>query len=365
MTARRCANPWRILSARERHLRPLAAFLLCVCVCLALACRRGEADARGPTARVERGRLERIVVATGTIEAENEVEVRSRIPGIIERIHVSAGEAVKAGQTLIELERELLVAQVTEAQAGVSAVKVEAHYARLALDRAQGLSHRDVASERALDDARARSEAAQAGLAKARAALESLDVQLRYATIRAPRDGRVLEVAVEEGAAISSVASVTGGTLLLTLGDASGIFLEGLVDENEVARISVGRPARIRTEAHPDRTFDGTLRKIEPLGRRIQNVTYFEVEIAIEGDAAALLRPRMSADADIVAEVVENALQVPDTALRWDENGIHVRRRLGEGSEESEDRRVEIGIVQGARVELRSGLDEGDVVELQ
>jgi HlyD family secretion protein len=348
--------------------RALAIVAVAGCLAATLVgsagCGRREAAASAPTARVERARLERIVVATGTIEAEDEVEVRSRIPGIIERIHVAANDRVSANQPLVELEKELLVAQVAEARAGVSAAEVEDRYAKIALDRARGLASRDATSARALDDASARAGTAAATLARARAVLESLEVQLRYATIRAPRDGVVLDVAVEEGSAISSVTSVTGGTLLLTLADTKALHLEGLVDENEVARLVVGQPARVRTEAFPDRAFAGTVRKISPLGKRVQNVTYFEIEVAIGDDGASLLRPRMSGDADVVTEVAEGVLIVPDTALRYGPEGVHVLRPGSDG-EEPEQRPVEIGIVDGPRVEIRKGLDEGDPVLLQ
>ena len=79
----------------------------------------GAEQALGPTAKVEKGRLERLVVATGTIEPIREVEVRPRIAGIIEKIHVDAGDSVEPGQPLVEIERELLASQVREAEAAL------------------------------------------------------------------------------------------------------------------------------------------------------------------------------------------------------------------------------------------------------
>jgi len=347
---------------RQRSWRVLYA--LAWLALTSFACDRGDASPTGPVARVERGRLERIVVATGTIEAENEVEVRSRIPGIVEVIHVSPGDRVQAGQPLIELEKELLDAQLAEARAGLRAAEVEERYAAIALRRVTGLKQKEAASARALDDGRDRAEKAVAALAKARAAAVSLEVQRRYATITAPRDGTVLDVDVEIGTAVAPVGAVTGGTLLATVAEAAKVHLEGLVDENEIGRIALGQPARVRTEAYPERRFAGVLRKITPLGKRVQNVTYFEVEVELTDTDATLLRPRMSGDAEIVAEVIEAALHVPETALRYGTEGALVRRIAGAGSA-AQEVRVEIGVVDGAKVEIRSGLAEGDTVELQ
>ncbi len=342
------------------RFRPVLAPLLCAAL---LGCGP-DAPERVPTARVERGAIERIVVATGTVEPENEVEVRPRVPGIVEHIAVEAGDPVEKDQVLVELERELLEAQVAEAKAAVRAAQVERRFAGIELERATSMRERGATSAKTLDDARNRSQAAAADLARAQARLTSLDVQLRYATIRSPIDGTVLDVVVEEGSAVSPVTSVTGGTLLLSLAGTASVHLEGLVDENEVAHLAEGQAARVTTEAYPDRVFAGRLAKIAPLGQRVQNVTYFEVEIAIEDDHAELLKPRMSGDADIVTEEVPEALTVPETALRYGGDGISVRVLRNGDASATESRPVKIGIVDGSRVQILEGLEAGDVVRV-
>jgi HlyD family secretion protein len=150
---------------------------------------------------------------------------------------------------------------------------------------------------------------------------------------------------------------------LLSLAGTAAMHLEGLVDENEVARLEIGQPARIRTEAFGDRIFQGRLREIAPLGQRIQNVTYFEVKIEITDPDAELLKPRMSGDAEIVTEVVEGALVVPETALHYRGDQIFVE--VVDGAAAPEARDVRIGIVDGERVQVLEGLAEGEQVRLQ
>jgi HlyD family secretion protein len=319
----------------------------------------------GPTAKVEKGRIERIVVATGTIEPIREVEIRPRIAGIIEKIHVEAGDQVEEQQPLIEIERELLASQVHEAEAALREARVELRFAKIDLDRSDELESAGATSAQKRDTARARHERALALVARASAALETLATQLSYATVRSPIAGRVLDVHVEEGSAVSPVTAVTGGTLLLSLAATETLRLRGLVDENEIARIALGQPARIRTEAFADRTFEGVVSEIAPLGQRIQNVTYFELEIEVTDPAAQELRPRMSGDADVVVEVAENALFVPETALRYRGEQIYVEKVLHDSSARLEPVDIEIGIVDGSRVQVLSGLAEGDEVHLQ
>ncbi|MCG8589682.1 MAG: efflux RND transporter periplasmic adaptor subunit [Proteobacteria bacterium] len=309
--------------------------------------------------------IKRLIVATGTIEPQKEVEVRPRIAGIVERIAVEAGDWVEADQVLVEIERDLLEAQLREADAAVEAAEVERRFAEIERRRAQDLQDRGATATRVLDDARARFETSVASLARARANRDRLATQLRYATIRAPLAGRVLNVPVEEGNAVSPVTAVTGGTLLLSIAATKSLHLEGLVDESEIPRVAVGQTAEVRTEAFGERAFAGQVRDISPVGNRVQNVTYFEVEVEIVDPEASLLKPRMSGDADIVAEVVPDALTVPESALRYRGERIYVNVVTGDEAQPRDERDVEIGIVNGSRVQVLSGLAEGERVEVQ
>jgi len=334
---------------------------LAVALLLVFACG-GDAAPPPATAKVERGRIERIVVATGTIEPAKEVEVRPRIPGIIEHIHVEPGDRVEPGQLLVEIDRELLASQAAEAAAALVEAKVALRFAASELGRAEQLVKNGARSVQHLDDMRSRSDAAAARVAAAAAKLETLTTQLGYARVTSPLAGRVLEVEVEEGSAVSPVTAVTGGTLLLSLAATSTQHLEGLVDENEVARVAVGQPARLRTEAFGEQSFTGRVRKISPVGQRVQNVTYFEVEVEVTDPAGEKLRPRMSGDAEIVTEVIEDALLLPESALRYRGEQIYVEVANGAGFA---PRDVRIGIVDGTRVQVADGLAEGDEVALR
>jgi HlyD family secretion protein len=234
---------------------------------LALGCGGGESEVEIPTAAAERKTIRRIVVATGTVEPEGEVEVRPRIAGIVDRIRVEEGDLVDPGQVLIEVERELIEARVREARALLEVAEVEHRFARIQLARARELQRKGASSDSQLDDAEARFESAVASRSRAQAGLTTLEVELRYATVRAPQAGKVLDVAVELGAAVSPVTSVTGGTVLVTMAGTDRLHLKGSVDENEIARVEVGQRALIRTEAFGDRSFEGSVREIAPLAQ--------------------------------------------------------------------------------------------------
>ena len=335
---------------------------LLACVGALLGCG-APAPPESPRATAERGEVERIVVATGTIEPATEVEVRPRIAGIIERIRVAEGDHVRTGQVLVDIERDLLASQVAEAEAALVEAEVAERFAKIELERREKLLENGAASPQQLDDARARYDGAVASKARAQAQRNTLRTQLGYATIHATLDGRVLDVHVEEGNAVSPVTAVTGGTLLLTLAGEETLRLEGLVDENEVARVVVGQRARIQTEAYEDRVFEGVVREIAPLGERVENVTYFKVKVELVDEGASVLRPRMSGDAEIVAETVSDATVIPERALHYRGDEIYVR--IPNGEAEPEERDVRVGIVDGDRVQILDGLGPGEEVFLQ
>ena len=359
-TPSRHGAPTKSARLRSAPLR----WILAVALAPAACSDTGENEI-GPTATVDLGRIERIVVATGTIEPAREVQVRARIAGIIEKIHVDAGDPVELGQPLVEIERELLAAHVREAEAGLKGARIEQRYAKIAQARTHKLRGESAISPDKLDAANSRAEMAAAAVAQAAARLDSLSTQLSYATVRSPLSGRVLDVPIEEGSAVSPVTSVTGGTVLLSLAATDKLHLKGLVDENEIARVALGQSVRVRTEAYGDRIFDAVVSDIAPVGQRVQNVTYFELELDIEDADASLLRPRMSADGEIIAEVVEQALVVTETALRYRGDEIYLDTVSRQSEPAVVPVQVTIGIVDGDRVQILSGVEAGTEVVLQ
>ena len=347
----------------RRVLLLLVVVIVAVAVATTLWLRRPTNDI-GPTARVERGSIEHLVVASGTIEPEQLVEVRPKISGIVEHFRVDAGDRVKAGQVVAEIDRETLEAAVREARAVLQEARVATDQTALDLHRTENLFGRGVESKEALDRARNQHAGGAARVERAEATLEKLEQELAYATITAPIDGVVLRRSLDPGAAVASVAAVTGGTVLMIIADTSRMHLLGKVDENEIALVKVGQEARIRTEAYPDRVFAGRVRKIASIGDRKENVTSFEVEVdVLEGGDS--MWPRMSGDADIVAEVHADALTLPEAALRYEGDAVLDDVVERNSAPRLVPRRVRSGVVSGGRVEIAEGLAEGDEVKLQ
>ncbi len=357
-------------------------------------------------AKVERGDLAKSVVATGKIEPITKVEIKSKASGIVKKLYVDAGDRVKTGQVLAELDREEIEALVRSQEAQLqsseaNARAAEADYQRAKVDaegpdipmlkrayeRAQQMARDGVVSQSALDDAqknyqvavnkrdvaRAQLTVNQAKIAqsladvqKTRANLAQLKEQLSYTTITSPLDGVVLSRDVEIGDAVSSILVMgSAATLVMTLGDTSEVYVKGKVDESDIGKVYLGQPARIKVESFKDKTFTGKVTKISPMGVEKDNVTTFEVRVSITNPGGEL-KAAMTANAEIILEEHKNVLQIPEGAVLYDKDkkaSVEVPDPAGKDGKRKVA--VNLGISNGAKAEVLGGLKEGEQVVLQ
>lgn len=357
-------------------------------------------------ATVERGDLARSVVATGKVEPQTKVEVKSKASGLVKNVLVDYGQHVRAGQVLVELDKEELAARVREAraalegaqasvasaQASVERGKVDADnpdlpFLKSNLERSQQLFDRGIISRTDLENAekayqialnkqlsaergvtvtRADVERAKAEVSKSQAMLERALEDLRNATIVSPMDGVVLSRDVEPGDAVSSILVMgSQATLVATLGNTADLYVKGKVDEADIGKIYVGQPARIVVESFKDRKFGGAVTKISPLGNEKDNVTTFEVRVSIQtpGDE---LRANMTANAEIILEEKPGVLLISESAVIYDKERntfVEVPDAAAEGGKRRIP--VKLGISNGVKTEVVEGLEEGQQVILQ
>ncbi|HZE26262.1 MAG TPA: efflux RND transporter periplasmic adaptor subunit [Terriglobales bacterium] len=357
-------------------------------------------------AKVEKGDLAKSVVATGKVEPITKVEIKSKASGIVKKLYVDAGDRVKKGQLLAELDKEEIEARVAQAHAQVEAseasakgseadlerAKVDAEgpdvpLLKRAYDRAQGMAKEGVVSASALDDAqknyelalnkqnvakaqllvlRAKIGQARAQVAQDHANLKQLEEQLGYTTITSPIDGIILSRDVEVGDAVSSILVLgSSATLIMTEGDTSEVYVKGKVDESDIGKVYMAQPARIKVESFKDKTFNGKVTKISPMGVEKDNVTTFEVRVSINNPGGEL-KAAMTANAEIILEEHKNVLQIPEGSILYDKDKkASVEIPDEKGKEGKRKLAVNIGISNGAKTELLNGLKEGDQVVLQ
>jgi HlyD family secretion protein len=357
-------------------------------------------------AKVEKGDLAKSVVATGKVTPITKVEVKSKASGIVKKLYVEYGDTVKKGQLLAQLDKVEIEAQVDQSRAALQASEAnlassEADYERAKVDaegpdvpllkreydRAIQMAQDGVVSQTALDDAdknykmalnkqnvskaqvtvlKAKIAQSQAEVVRDQANLKQLEEQLSYTDIVSPIDGIVLSRDVEMGDAVSSILVLgSSATLVMTLGDTSEVYVKGKVDESDIGKVYLGQPARIKVESFKDKTFNGKVTKISPMGVEKDNVTTFEVRVSINNPGGEL-KAEMTANAEIILEEHKNVLQIPEGALIYDKDKkASVDIPDPKAKDGMKKLAVNIGISNGAKTEVLSGLKEGDQVVLQ
>jgi HlyD family secretion protein len=357
-------------------------------------------------AKVTRVDVAKSVVATGKIQPITKVEVKSKASGIVEKLYVDINNVVHKGQELAQLDQQEISAQVEaqRAQLGAAQANVGTYEAnieqdkvnaaapdlpmyKLTLDRNQEMAKDGIVSQQALNDANkdylaaltrrdsskaqigvdtAKLRQAKAQVAQSQASLKQLEEQLSYTTIVAPMDGVILSRDVEIGDAVSSILVLgSTATLVMTEGDVNEVYVQGKVDEADIAHVYLGQPARIKVESFRDRVFNGKVTKISPMGVEKDNVTTFEVRVSINNPNGEL-KALMTANAEILLDEHKGVLTVPENAVVYD-NQKNASVEVPDKSKKDGQRKVDVkvGLSNGSVTEIVSGLKEGDQVVLQ
>lgn len=385
----------------------IPALLLIVLIAV-VTVARGSGTKIDPSklAKATRGDIAKSVVATGKIQPITKVELKSKASGIVEKLFVDINQHVHKGQVLAQLDQQEILAQVAaqKAQLAASQANVVSFRANIAQDKVNAeapdlpmykatyernlaMSNDGVVSKQALDDAdrnyvaaknkrdasvaqisvdQAKLQQAEAQVQQAQASLDQLNEQLSYTTLVSPMDGVVLSRDVEIGDAVSSILVLgSTATLVMTLGDTTQVYVQGKVDEADIGSVYLGQPARIRVESFPNKTFNGKVTKIAPLGVEKDNVTTFEVRVSIDNPTGEL-KANMTANAEILVTEHKNTLTVPEQALVYD-NKKNASVFVPDPKQKDGQRKVPVkaGISNGSRTEILEGLKEGDTVVLQ
>ena len=357
---------------------------------------------------VTRQDIHQKVLATGTVTLKTgaEVKIGARISGQVKSLLVKIGDFVRAGETIAIIEHEDLLSRVARFQADLDAEKarlvkirvegpleiskalaereelqVQTKLAQKMLERNQELNKKGFVSTTVLDQARERLEVLLAGInlaneelklkqsqlinnsrlaeamvERAAANLNEEEIQLTYASITAPIDGIVAFVSTQEGETV--VASLNAPTFV-NLIDLRKLEVTVFVDETDIGRIKVGQTAKFTVDTFADQFFDGKVREVHPKAVIKDNVVNYQVILDIEEKKVAKLRPEMTANVVITTGTRKKVLTLLKEAVKRKGKKTFVVMQAGSGLE---DQSIELGWRDGGKIEVVSGLNEGDEV---
>jgi len=318
--------------------------------------RSSDGEVRYRTAKVERGAIAAVVVASGTLNATTTVQVGSQISGQVKDIYADFNTTVKKDQVIARIDPSTFELRVNQAradldsaqsavavarsnqaaaQATIGQVKVNLADAQRDFERKKALVDKNYISGAELDKARtvldstreqlkavdaqlkvsqAQIQSAQAAVKQRQSLLQQAEVDLERTVIRAPVDGTVILRNVDAGQTVA--ASLQAPVLFTIAQDLRDMQVEAAIDEADVGRLRAGMAATFAVDAFPRRSFQGEIRQIRKSPQNVQNVVSYTVVISAANPDMALL-PGMTANVRIAVENRASALKVPNAALRW------------------------------------------------
>ena len=275
---------------------------------------------------------------------------------------MEAGQQVKSGDTLVELDDRDLLTERQGALTDIEGAKLAVTRAKGNFGRGEGLFSAKLSSKETFDNLSNDLAVAENTLIKAQRSLQAVDDKLTKTRILSPTDGTVLIMPVVEGQVVTAAASVNSGTSLMTVANLSSLIVDTNVNQVDVAKLVVGRPVAVRMDALREPPMSAVIRFIAPVASVKNNVKGFQVEARIV-DPSPSLRPGMTVNVTVPIDSARNALCVPVSAVFDDGDAkvVYVRPRAGQ----PEKRRVQLGVTNYFYTQVNDGVRDGEEVLLQ
>ena len=274
----------------------------------------GAPGAQYVTGEVTQGPLAVTVSATGTLAPRDQVDVGSEVSGRIDALYADYNDHVTKGEKLARINTDQIMAQLDQARATLAQAAATLTQDRDTIARYAKLRKSNAVSPQEYDTAVGDYGRAKGGMALAAAQVKSDETLLTKATIFAPIDGVVLDRKVSVGQTL--VAAMTTPVLYTLASDLSQMELDVDIDEADVGAVRPGQPASFTVDAYPNRTFAARLIQVRNAPQTVQNVVTYKGVLLVP-NKQMLLKPGMTATATITAAKINDALKVPNAALRF------------------------------------------------
>lgn len=323
------------------------------------------------------GAVEISVMATGTIQPVDKVDVGTQVSGIVQKIFVDFNSRVKKGDVLAELDKLTLIEKVTSAEASLASAQSDLNFAQQNYNRTKQLFDAKAATLVSYEEAANKLAQGKTALTNAQANLHQNRVNLSYATITSPIDGVVLNRAVEQGQTVA--ASFNTPTLFTIANDLTKMQVEANVDEADIGKVKTGQRVSFYVDAFPADVFEGTVNQVRLEPVVTNNVVTYTVIIEAPNPDLKLL-PGMTANITIITGE-QSGVVVPMEAIYFTltpevakKMNVDPAQLAESGSKEKglwvksggtyERRKVVTGLQDGVNGVITSGLNMGEEVVL-
>ena len=332
------------------------------------------------TTRLERGDLTETVTATGTLESATQVDVGTQVTGIIDKLYADYNTIVKKGELIAEIEKTLLDSDLRSAEANVESARLTYEYNLTNYNRDKVLHDKELISDYEFQTSKKDLEVSKAAYDKAKADRVRAAKNLNYAEIYSPIDGIVISREVEVGQTVVSSMNVAN---LSVIADLDNLQVVGDVDEADIGQVKVGQRVTFSVDAYPQDLFEGTVTQVRLNPTTESNVVTYEVVVATANPDHKLI-PGLTANLTIYVMSEDNILLLPAAAFNFQPQEFADAPQLPQAGQPLDrsafgpdqrsvwvvegdklvNRAVSVGLSNGVRTQVTSGLDEGAVVAL-
>jgi HlyD family secretion protein len=336
-----------------------------------------RANHKGPAyeyATVSRGNILEHVTASGSLSAVVSVDVGSQVSGKITHLYVDFNSPVHKGQLVAEIDPTVYEAQLQQAQGDLASSRADVTLKHQNLERKKILVPLKAASQLDLDQAVAELAQAEATVTIKEAALHSATANLGYCKITAPVDGIVISRKVDEGQTV--IAAMSTPVLFTVAQDITKMNITADISEADIGQVKSGQDVEFGVDAFPNEVFHGKVSQVRKSPTTTQNVVTYQTIIAVANPEQKLF-PGMTADVSILVQQRDNALKVPNAALRYSppdnakfttappkqlERAQQLAYVLQPGNTTLAPKIVRTGATDGVSTEILDGLSQGDHV---
>ena len=359
------------MKKRTKIILALVALLLIAGI-IAMMAKKGQNEVISfQTTQVEPGDISTTITATGTIEPVKTVDVGTQVSGIVKRMYVDYNSVVRRGQVIAELVRTNLQSDLSTAQARLRSEQIELEYQKKNYARFAELKQKDLVSLSEYDVALENYRKAQENVRIAQQDVARAKTNLGYATVYSPIDGVVIQKSVEEGQTVAS--SFSTPSICRIAKDLTDMQCIAKVDEADIGEVREGQRVTFTVDAYPDDVFSGSVKQVRQNPVTTNNVVTYEVVISAP-NADLKLKPGLTASITIYTLERSGVMSVPSAALRFTpETSVFGNKYVIQDTTAEHKlwtlkdnvltaHKVEIGVTDGIRTEVISGLDEGTTV---
>ena len=314
--------------------------------------------------------IEEKIVATGSVIPEDEVNIVPQISGIIDEIYVEEGEEVNEGDLLAKIKVVPNEQALNSAEGRVKTSRIILNNSKKEFDRNKKLFDKGVISEQEFNSIELRYNQDAQNLDNAMSDLQIIKLgsiggsAATNTIVRSTVKGTVLVVPIKEGDQVIEANTFNPGTTISTVADLSKMIFEGMVDEGEVGKLSVGLPLKISLGAIEDKEYEAKLTLISPKGADVAGAIQFKIEGEVYLDDEFIVRAGYSANASIVTDIKENVLAINEALIQYDNKSKKPFVEVQIADQKFERRDIEIGVSDGVYAEILSGVTEKDNIKV-